>query len=67
LCSNGESIWNLKKSIDACVDQAPMITLACCTLHYFCQLQSMLEPMVRDVQTWGDPFVDFTCMCILIP
>jgi hypothetical protein len=31
------------------VDRAPMITLACCTLHIFCQLQGMLELMVHDV------------------
>jgi hypothetical protein len=44
-----------------------MITLACYTLHNFCQLQGMPKPMVRDVWTWGDPFVGFTLMCILIP
>ncbi len=44
-----------------------MITLACCTLHNFCQLQGMVEPMVCDVRTWWDPLVNFTRMCILIP
>ncbi len=39
------------KNFNAHVDQTPMITLACCTLHIFCQLQGMLEPMVRHVQT----------------
>jgi hypothetical protein len=44
-----------------------MITLACRALHNFCQLQVMLEPMVRDVWARGDPFVDFVGMCILVP
>jgi hypothetical protein len=44
-----------------------MITLACCTLHIFCQLQGMLEPVVRDFQARGDPFVGFVSMCISIP
>jgi hypothetical protein len=41
--------WRIFKIFDACVDQAPMITLACCALHNFCQLQRMLELVVHDV------------------
>jgi hypothetical protein len=44
-----------------------MITSACCTLHNFCQLQGMLEPMVRVVQAQRDPFVGFVGMCISGP
>jgi hypothetical protein len=44
-----------------------MNTLACCTLHNFCQLQGMPKPMVCDVWTWGDPFVGFVDMHILVP
>jgi hypothetical protein len=44
-----------------------MITLACCTLHNFCQLQGMLELVVHDVQTRKDPFVGFACMHISVP
>ncbi len=44
-----------------------MITLACCTLHIFCWLQGMLEPMVHDVQARGDPFEGFVGMCISVP
>ncbi len=53
--------------MNAHVDQAPMIILACCTLHNFCQLQGMLELVVRDVQAWGDLFVAFVGMHILVP
>jgi hypothetical protein len=44
-----------------------MITLACCMLHNFCQLQGILELMVCDGQTQGDLFVGFASMCISIP
>jgi hypothetical protein len=44
-----------------------MITMACYPLHNFCQLQGMLEPVVHDVQTQGDPFVGFVSMHILVP
>jgi len=44
-----------------------MITLACCTLHIFCQLQGMLKLVVHDVWTWRDPFVGFASMHILVP
>ncbi len=27
----------------------------------------MLELMVRDVWAWGDPFVGFVGMCVLVP
>jgi hypothetical protein len=33
--------WKIFKKLNAHVDQAPMIILACCTLHKFCQLQGM--------------------------
>ncbi len=55
--------WRILKKIYVCVDRTPMITLACCTLHNFCQLQGMPKPMVHDVQTQRDPFVSFTSMC----
>jgi hypothetical protein len=41
--------WRILKKINAHVDRAPMITLACCTLHNFCQLQGMPKLVVRDV------------------
>jgi hypothetical protein len=41
--------WRIFKKINACVDQAPMITLACCALHNFCQLQGMPKLVVCDV------------------
>jgi hypothetical protein len=41
--------WSILKKIDDRVDRAPMITLACCTLHIFCQLQGMLKLVVHDV------------------
>jgi hypothetical protein len=43
-----------------------MITLACCMLHNFCQLQGMLELVVHDVWTQGYPFVGFVGMCISV-
>ncbi len=36
-------------------------------LHYFCQLQGMLELVVHDVWTWGDPFVGFVGMRMSVP
>ncbi len=41
--------WRILNFFNVHVDQTPMITLACCTLHYFCQLQGMLKLVVRDV------------------
>jgi len=59
--------WRILKKINAHVDWARMITMACYPLHNFCQLQGMLEPVVHDVQTQGDPFVGFVSMHILVP
>jgi hypothetical protein len=44
-----------------------MVTLACCTLHNFCQLQGMPKLVVHDVQAQGNPYVGFASMCILVP
>jgi hypothetical protein len=44
-----------------------VIILASCTLHNFCQLQGMLEPVVHDVQAPKDTFVGFDGMHILVP
>jgi hypothetical protein len=41
--------WRILKKFNVLVDQTPMIILACCMLHYFCQLQGMLELVVHDV------------------
>jgi hypothetical protein len=59
--------WRIFKKINVLVDQALMITLACCTLHIFCQLQGMPKPVVHDVQTQRNPFVSFTNMRISVP
>jgi hypothetical protein len=59
--------WRILKTFNVRVNQAPMITLACCTLHIFCQLQGMLELVVHDVQTRRDPFVSFASMHISVP
>jgi hypothetical protein len=59
--------WRILKKINVRVDRAPMITLACCTLHNFCQLQGMLELMVHDVRTQRDPFVGYTSMRTSVP
>ncbi len=59
--------WKIFKIFNVHVDQTPMITLACCTLHNFCQLQGMPKPMVCDVRAQGDPFVGFVGMHISIP
>ncbi len=59
--------WRIFKKTNVLIDQALMITLACCTLHNFCQLQSMPKLVVHDVQTQRNPFVGFTNMCISIP
>ncbi len=59
--------WRIIKILNVRVDWAPMITLACCMLHNFCQLLGMPKLMVRDVWTQGNPFVSFVGMCISIP
>jgi len=59
--------WRIFKKFNVCIDQAPMITLAYCTLHNFCQLQGMPELMVCDVRAQGDHFVGCVGMCISIP
>ncbi len=59
--------WKIFKKFNVCVDQAPMITLAYCTLHNFCQLQGMPKPVVHNVQTQGDPFMGFASIHISIP
>jgi hypothetical protein len=59
--------WRILKKFNACVDWTHMNTLACCTLHNFCQLQGMLEPIVHDVWRQGDPFVGFVGMHISVP
>jgi hypothetical protein len=55
--------WRILKKFNARVDQTFMITLACCTLHDFCQLQGMLKLVVHDGWTQGNPFVGFISMC----
>ncbi len=59
--------WRILKKINASIDRTPLITLACCTLHNFCQLQGMPKLVVCDVRAWRDPFVGFVGMCILVP
>ncbi len=59
--------WKIFKKINVHVDSALMITLACCTLHNFCQLQGMPKPVVCDVWAWRDPFVGFVGMRISVP
>ncbi len=59
--------WRILKKFNVCVYRTPTITLACCTLHNFCQLQGMPKLMVHDAQTQRDPFVGFTGMRILVP
>jgi hypothetical protein len=43
--------WRILKKFNVHVDRTPMITLACCMLHNFCQLQGMPKLVVRDVRT----------------
>jgi hypothetical protein len=53
-----ENLKNLRKiikNVNACVDKTPMITCACCPLHFFLffvfwgQLQGMMKLVVCDV------------------
>jgi len=54
------------KKMNACVNQASMIILACYTLHNFCQLQGMPKLVVHDVKPQRDPFLGFVNMHILV-
>ena len=41
------------------VEKAALVTLACCVLHNYCEVQRQRVPMPADIRLQHDPFVGF--------
>ena len=51
--------WQILKGFNMSVEKAALVTLACCVLHYYCEVQRQRVPVPADIRLQHDPFVGF--------
>ena len=51
--------WRILKAFNMSVEKAAVVTLACCVLHNFCEMQHERVPVLADHRLRNDPHVGF--------
>ena len=51
--------WHILKGFNMSVDKAAFLTLACCVLHNYCEINRQRMPIPTDVKLQRDPYVGF--------
>lgn len=51
--------WRILKAFNMSVEKAAVVTLACCVLHNYCEIQHERVPVPADFRIQNDPYVGF--------
>jgi len=51
--------WRILKAFNMPVEKASLVTLACCVLHNYCELNKQRVPVPANVRLQNDPYVGF--------
>ena len=54
-----KNCWRILKGFNISVDNAALVTLACCKLHNYCEINRQRMPIPADVRLQRDPYVGF--------